>query len=101
MGLSYAPECDLIIHLKLHSLVSRGFIMDQLRRYAIFAAVVEAGSMTGAAKALGMTPSAVSQHISQLESQLGLPLLHRSTRRLSLTEAGRWCGRAASRCSRP
>ncbi|WP_368172900.1 LysR family transcriptional regulator [Aeromonas sp. R2-1] len=62
--------------------------MDQLRRYTIFAAVVEAGSMTGAAKALGMTPSAVSQHISQLESQLGLPLLHRSTRRLSLTEAG-------------
>ena len=62
--------------------------MDQLRRYAIFAAVVEAGSMTGAAKALGMTPSAVSQHIGQLESLLGLTLLHRSTRRLSLTEAG-------------
>lgn len=62
--------------------------MDQLRRYAIFAAVVEAGSMTGAAKALGMTPSAVSQHIGQLEGMLGLPLLHRSTRRLSLTEAG-------------
>jgi len=61
--------------------------MDQLRRYAIFAAVVEAGSMTGAAKALGMTPSAVSQHISQLESQLGLPLLHRSTRRLGQAEA--------------
>jgi DNA-binding transcriptional LysR family regulator len=35
-----------------------------------------------------MTPSAVSQHISQLESLLGLTLLHRSTRRLSLTEAG-------------
>ncbi|MGY3930706.1 LysR family transcriptional regulator [Aeromonas encheleia] len=62
--------------------------MEQLRRYAIFAAVVEAGSMTGAAKALGMTPSAVSQHISQLESLLGLSLLHRSTRRLNLTEAG-------------
>ncbi|MGL6005491.1 LysR family transcriptional regulator [Aeromonas sobria] len=62
--------------------------MEQLRRYAIFAAVVEAGSMTGAAKSLGMTPSAVSQHISQLESLLGLTLLHRSTRRLSLTEAG-------------
>ncbi|MDF8331306.1 LysR family transcriptional regulator [Aeromonas salmonicida] len=62
--------------------------MEQLRRYAIFAAVVEAGSMTGAAKALGMTPSAVSQHISQLESLLGLTLLHRSTRRLNLTEAG-------------
>ena len=62
--------------------------MDQLRRYAIFAAVVEAGTMTGAAKALGMTPSAVSQHIGQLESLLGLTLLHRSTRRLNLTEAG-------------
>ncbi len=62
--------------------------MDQLRRYAILAAVVEAGTMTGAAKALGMTPSAVSQHIGQLESLLGLTLLHRSTRRLSLTEAG-------------
>ncbi|WP_262110625.1 LysR family transcriptional regulator [Aeromonas sp. Marseille-Q5825] len=62
--------------------------MDQLRRYAIFAAVVEAGTMTGAGKALGMTPSAVSQHIGQLESLLGLTLLHRSTRRLSLTEAG-------------
>lgn len=62
--------------------------MEQLRRYAIFAAVVEAGSMTGAAKALGMTPSAVSQHISQLEALLGLSLLHRSTRRLNLTEAG-------------
>ncbi len=62
--------------------------MEQLKRYAIFAAVVEAGSMTGAAKALGMTPSAVSQHISQLESLLGLTLLHRSTRRLNLTEAG-------------
>lgn len=62
--------------------------MEQLRRYAIFAAVVEAGTMTGAAKALGMTPSAVSQHISQLEALLGLTLLHRSTRRLNLTEAG-------------
>lgn len=62
--------------------------MEQLRRYAIFAAVVEEGSMTGAAKSLGMTPSAVSQHISQFESLLGLTLLHRSTRRLSLTEAG-------------
>ncbi|MFM4703621.1 LysR family transcriptional regulator [Aeromonas bivalvium] len=62
--------------------------MEQLKRYTIFAAVVEAGTMTGAAKALGMTPSAVSQHIGQLEGLLGLTLLHRSTRRLSLTEAG-------------
>lgn len=62
--------------------------MESLKGYTIFAAVVEAGTMTGAAKALGMTPSAVSQHIGQLEGLLGLTLLHRSTRRLSLTEAG-------------
>jgi DNA-binding transcriptional LysR family regulator len=62
--------------------------MDQLRRMAIFAEVVAAGSMTAAARQLAMTPSAVSQHLRQLEQSLGLALLHRSTRRLALTEAG-------------
>jgi DNA-binding transcriptional LysR family regulator len=62
--------------------------MDQLRRMAIFAEVVASGSMTAAARQLDMTPSAVSQHLRQLEQALGLALLHRSTRRLSLTEAG-------------
>jgi DNA-binding transcriptional LysR family regulator len=50
--------------------------------------VVAAGSLTGAARRLGMTPSAVSQHLRQLEGALGLALLHRSTRKLTLTEAG-------------
>ncbi|MEO5658657.1 MAG: LysR family transcriptional regulator [Polaromonas sp.] len=62
--------------------------MDQFKRMAIFAEVVAAGSMTAAARQLGMTPSAVSQHVRQLEQALGLTLLHRSTRRLALTEAG-------------
>ena len=62
--------------------------MDQLKRMAVFAEVVAAGSLTGAARRLGMTPSAVSQHLRQLEGALGLALLHRSTRRLTLTEAG-------------
>ncbi len=62
--------------------------MDQLKRMAIFAEVVAAGSLTAAARRLGMTPSAVSQHLRQLEQALGLALLHRSTRRLTLTEAG-------------
>ncbi len=62
--------------------------MDQLKRMAIFAEVVAAGSLTAAARRLGMTPSAVSQHLRQLEQSLGLALLHRSTRRLALTEAG-------------
>jgi DNA-binding transcriptional LysR family regulator len=62
--------------------------MDQLKRMAVFAEVVEAGSLTAAAKHIGMTPSAVSQHLRQLEQGLGLALLHRTTRRLALTEAG-------------
>ena len=40
--------------------------MDQLKRMAVFAEVVAAGSLTGAARRLGMTPSAVSQHLRQL-----------------------------------
>ena len=62
--------------------------MDQLKRMAVFAEVVAAGSLSAAARRLGMTPSAVSQHLRQLEQALGLALLHRSTRRLTLTEAG-------------
>ena len=62
--------------------------MDQLKRMAVFAEVVAAGSLSAAARQLGMTPSAVSQHLRQLEEALGLALLHRSTRKLTLTEAG-------------
>lgn len=62
--------------------------MDQLKRMAVFAEVVAAGSLSVAARRLQMTPSAVSQHLRQLESALGLALLHRSTRKLTLTEAG-------------
>jgi DNA-binding transcriptional LysR family regulator len=62
--------------------------MDQLKRMAVFAEVVAAGSLTAAAGRLGMTPSAVSQHLRQLEQALGLALMHRTTRRLTLTEAG-------------
>ena len=62
--------------------------MDQLKRMAVFAEVVAVGSLTAAARRLDMTPSAVSQHLRQLEGALGLALLHRSTRKLTLTEAG-------------
>lgn len=55
---------------------------------AVFAEVVARGSLTGAARGLGLTPSAVSQQLRQLETELGVSLLHRSTRRLALTEAG-------------
>ncbi|GAB4087962.1 LysR family transcriptional regulator [Hydrogenophaga soli] len=62
--------------------------MDDLKRMAVFASVVQHGSMSGAARALGMSPSAVSQQVRQLEREGGVTLLHRSTRQLALTEAG-------------
>jgi DNA-binding transcriptional LysR family regulator len=65
--------------------------MPDLKSYAVFAETVAAGSMSAAARRLGMTPSAVSQIISGLERQTGVTLLHRSTRRLTLTEAGERC----------
>ena len=62
--------------------------MERLRRMAIFASVVERRSMRAAAAELGLTPSAVSQHLRRLEHELGLALLHRTTRKLTLTPAG-------------
>ena len=62
--------------------------MDDLKRMAVFASVVQHGSMSGAARALGMSTSAVSQQVRLLEREGGVTLLHRSTRKLALTEAG-------------
>jgi DNA-binding transcriptional LysR family regulator len=55
-----------------------------------FSAVMDAGSFTGAAERLGQTPSGVSRTIARLEKHLGLTLLHRTTRRLQLTDEGAW-----------
>ena len=54
-----------------------------------FVRTVEAGSFAGAAKKLGITPVAVSKNVQRLEQRLGVRLLRRSTRKLSLTEEGR------------
>lgn len=62
--------------------------MEYLPRMAIFARVVELGAFSKAARELGLTASSVSQHIRALEGFLGATLLHRTTRKLSLTEAG-------------
>jgi DNA-binding transcriptional LysR family regulator len=62
--------------------------MDSLRRMAVFAAVVQHGSMSAAARQLGMSTSAVSQQVRLLEQGSGVTLLHRSTRKLSLSDAG-------------
>jgi DNA-binding transcriptional LysR family regulator len=54
-----------------------------------FVRVVEQQSFTGAAKALRLPKSSVSRRVTELEEELGVQLLHRTTRKLALTEAGR------------
>lgn len=62
--------------------------MLNLQRMAMFVAVVDCGSFTAAAVALAQTKAVVSFNVRQLESELGVTLLLRSTRRLTLTDAG-------------
>src|SRR5690348_2218490 len=54
-----------------------------------FVHVVESSSFTAAARSLGLRKSSVSRAVAKLEEELGVRLLHRTTRRLSLTDAGR------------
>ncbi|MFT3928290.1 MAG: LysR substrate-binding domain-containing protein [Myxococcales bacterium] len=63
-------------------------MLDELRGLLVFAHVVDARSFSAAAKRLNITKSAVSKHIQQLEERLGVQLLVRTTRKLSLTEVG-------------
>jgi DNA-binding transcriptional LysR family regulator len=62
--------------------------MDNLAAMAIFVRVVEDKGFSSAAQALGLSKSAVSKHVAALENRLGVRLLNRTTRRLSLTDAG-------------
>ncbi|MET7423224.1 LysR substrate-binding domain-containing protein [Dactylosporangium sp. NPDC005555] len=59
------------------------------RRLAVLAAIARRGTLAGAAAALHVTPSAVSQQLAQLEHTVGRPLVDRSGRRAVLTAAGR------------
>ncbi len=62
--------------------------MDNLTDVAVFVRVVERGSFTLAAEDLALSRAVVSKYLTRLERRLGARLLHRTTRRLSLTEAG-------------
>jgi DNA-binding transcriptional LysR family regulator len=62
--------------------------MLDLQQVSSFLAVVRAGSFVGAAEATGLSKAAVSRHVAELEESLGVRLLHRTTRRLSLTDDG-------------
>ena len=62
--------------------------MDRLHGMAVFVRVAELGSFSAAARQLGLSKSAASKHVTALEERLGVRLLHRTTRRLALTEVG-------------
>src|SRR5438477_11112244 len=63
--------------------------MDRLAAIQVFAQVVESGSFAKAAEKLGLSTSAASRHVAELEAHLHTRLLNRTTRRVSLTESGR------------
>src|SRR5205085_12354869 len=72
----------------MQNILAHQSTMD-LNRIDVFVRVVDAGSLTGAASQLHLTTSAVSRALTRLEDDLGVRLLHRTTRKLNLTAAGR------------
>jgi DNA-binding transcriptional LysR family regulator len=62
--------------------------METLANLESFVRSAETGSFSGAARRLGLTPAAVSRNVATLERNIGVRLFHRSTRKLTLTEAG-------------
>ena len=64
-------------------------MLDRITGLQVFAEVAAAGSLSAAGRALGMSQTMVTKHIAALEARLGVRLFHRSTRKLSITEAGR------------
>jgi len=62
--------------------------MDRFQEMASFVSVVDEGSFIGAANAIGLSKAAISRHLIDLEHRLGIRLLHRTTRRISLTTEG-------------
>lgn len=56
--------------------------------YSLFRTIVESGSLSAAARVVGLSPAMVSKRLARLEARLGANLIHRTTRRLAPTEAG-------------
>ncbi len=72
-------------------------MLDRVTGMQVFSRVAALGSLSAAARALGMSQTMATKHMAALEDRLGTKLLHRTTRRLSLTEAGRTYLEAAER----
>jgi len=62
--------------------------VDSVAGMRVLVRVVDAGGFSAAARHIGVAPSSISRQINELESELGVRLFHRTTRKLSLTEAG-------------
>jgi DNA-binding transcriptional LysR family regulator len=62
--------------------------MDRLTSLGVFVAAVEEGSLAAAARRFGLSPAMAGKHVSEIEARLNARLLQRTTRRLSLTDAG-------------
>ena len=63
--------------------------MDRLDDLSLYLAIVDTGSLAAAARRTGRSPPAVTRHLNELERRLGVRLIERNTRRLSVTDAGR------------
>ncbi|MBB60527.1 LysR family transcriptional regulator [Stutzerimonas balearica] len=63
-------------------------MLDRITGMRVFVRTASAGSLSAAARHLGMSPAMATKHVDALEARLGVKLFHRSTRRLTLTEAG-------------
>src|SRR5262249_20846456 len=74
--------------LYLRSAISHRACMDRMTGITAFVKVVDVGGFAAAARKLDMSPSMVTTHVRALEERLGVRLLNRSTRRISLTEVG-------------
>jgi molybdate transport repressor ModE-like protein len=64
-------------------------VLDRFTGMRVFQRVAATGSLSAAARSLGMSQTMATKHVAALEARLGVELVHRSTRRLTLTEAGR------------
>lgn len=64
-------------------------MLDRLTGLEVFVKVAAAGNLSAAARAMGLSQTMVTKHMAALETRLGVKLFHRTTRRLSITEAGR------------
>lgn len=64
-------------------------MLDRVTGMQVFARVAALGSFSAAGRALGLSQTGVTKHVAALEARLGTRLLHRTTRRLTLTETGR------------